>query len=88
MLLASRDARKGALKIHQNVELFAAKLERDKELAFTGNANRKYWLQLAKGAITLNNINMLERDGLAVADEKLLSVTANDNSEFLLFDIA
>jgi len=88
VLLASRDNNDGALKIHQNVDLYAAKLEKKKEISLSGSASRRYWLQLAKGSLIVNDTSMSAGDGLAVEDEALLTIAANDNAEFLLFDIA
>ena len=45
------------------------------------------WLQLARGAVALNGHAMKEDDGAALADEDVVRVEADAESEVLLFDL-
>jgi hypothetical protein len=46
------------------------------------------WIQMAKGAMTVNGQQLREGDGAAFAEEPVLSMVAATPAEFLLFDLA
>ena len=50
--------------------------------------NRSAWLQVARGTIRLNELELKQGDGAAVRNERELTITANDQAEVLLFDLA
>lgn len=87
-LVASPGARDGSLQIHQDAAVYVANLEAgvsvDHELA-TG---RHAWVQIARGAVTVNGVEMREGDGLAASEERLIQIRAMEDSELLLFDLA
>jgi redox-sensitive bicupin YhaK (pirin superfamily) len=49
--------------------------------------NRGAWVQLARGAAMLNGHEMKEGDGAALDDEDTVQITAQVDSEVLLFDL-
>jgi redox-sensitive bicupin YhaK (pirin superfamily) len=49
---------------------------------------RYAWLQVARGAVTLNGKALGAGDGVAVSDEPAIEVTATGPAEVLLFDLA
>jgi len=88
-LLVTPDGRDGALQIRQDATLRAAKLQDGKSLSFDLNPQRKYWLQVAKGQVTLDGTAIKAGDGFAIADAHgtaLLTATQTD-SEVLLFEL-
>ncbi|NJS12881.1 MAG: pirin family protein [Microcoleus sp. CSU_2_2] len=87
-LVAARDARYGAVKIHQDVDLYAAVLDKSSRVAHTLQANRHAWLQVARGSVLLNGWLLEKGDGAAVSDESELVVEATEDAEILLFDLA
>ena len=87
-LVAAGQPRKGVIKIHQDVELFAALLEKGKKVEYSLKENRHAWVQVAEGAVKANGILLKAGDGAAVSDEKMLTLLADeDQSELLLFDL-
>ncbi|WP_119390135.1 pirin family protein [Taklimakanibacter lacteus] len=86
-LIASPDGRAGSLKIHQDAAIHAALLEAGADLAQPLDARRRYWLQVAKGALDVNGEAVMEGDGLAIVKEESLSLAAKSKSEILLFDL-
>ena len=50
-------------------------------------SNRNAWVQLARGAATLNGHPMKEGDGAALDGEDTVQITAQADSEVLLFDL-
>jgi redox-sensitive bicupin YhaK (pirin superfamily) len=49
---------------------------------------RRGWLQVARGAISLNGTALNAGDGAAASDEEILETTALEEAELLLFDLA
>ncbi|MEG3976550.1 pirin family protein [Microcoleus sp. herbarium8] len=87
-LVAARDARDGAVKVHQDVDLYAAVLDQNSQVSHTLQPNRHAWVQVARGAVLLNGLSLGKGDGAAVSDEAELVIEAAEDAEFLLFDLA
>lgn len=87
-LVAARDARDGAVKIHQDVDLYAAILDKKSRVSHTLQSNRHAWVQVARGSVLLNGLPLEKGDGAAISDEAELVVEATEDTEILLFDLA
>jgi quercetin 2,3-dioxygenase len=87
-LVAARDARDGAVKVHQDVDLYAAVLDKNSRVSHVLQPNRHAWIQVARGAVLLNGLTLEKGDGAAVSDEAELVMEAAEDAEFLLFDLA
>jgi redox-sensitive bicupin YhaK (pirin superfamily) len=87
-LIASRDGREGAVTIHQDAEVYSALLEPDEKVSHSLKPNRHAWVQVARGAVTMNGHPLNEGDGAAVSQEEILEFQAGKSSEILLFDLA
>ena len=87
-LVASRDGRDGSLTVHQDADLYLARLEAGEAVSHALRPNRHAWLQVARGAVTLNGRALDEGDGAAIGDEERVDVTVRSDAEFLLFDLA
>ncbi len=87
-LVAARDARDGAVKVHQDVDLYAAVLDKKSRVAHALQPNRHAWIQVARGAVLLNGLTLEKGDGAAVSGEAELVIEAAEDTEFLLFDLA
>lgn len=94
--IVTRDGRDGALRLHQDVALYATILEPGQELTHTLDADRHAWVQVARGALTLNGQALRAGDGAAVSDERELMLAAAENgpgaagaqpAEVLVFDL-
>ncbi len=85
--IASNQNIPGLIHVHQDMELFGARLNAGQSIVLPLKPARRYWLQLAKGAITLNGENLTAGDGAAIMDEKDLTIRASDPSDLLLFDL-
>jgi redox-sensitive bicupin YhaK (pirin superfamily) len=83
-LVASHDGRDGSLTIHQDVDLYTTTL-RDGSVTFDFRPNRYGWLQVARGAVTLNGEELRAGDGAAIEHES--QVTIAGDGEALLFDL-
>ena len=87
-LVASRDAREGSVKVHQDVDLHAATLSSGAALEHSLRAGRHAWLQVARGKLSANDQLLSAGDGAAFSDESAVSLIAREPAEILLFDLA
>ncbi|SKB11984.1 putative Quercetin 2,3-dioxygenase [Planktothrix sp. PCC 11201] len=87
-LIATRNPIDHAVKIHQDVNLYAAILKQDDRLSYSFSPERYGWIQVAKGEIILNQISLTAGDGAAIAQEPEITLTATTDAEILLFDLA
>ena len=87
-LVGSRDGRQGSVTIHQDVDLYNAVLKPGDRVAYEVRPGRQVWIQAARGTMAANDQPLYAGDGLGVNAAGSLTLTATDNAEFLLFDIA
>ncbi len=87
-LLASTDGRNNSLTVHQDVSIYAGNLKAGQTIEHALSAGRHAWIQMIKGEQVLNEHPTKAGDGAAISDEKLITLTAQKDSEFLLFDLA
>jgi quercetin 2,3-dioxygenase len=87
VLVAAPDARDGALKIDQDAELSLAVLPNGEKLNYSLRAGRQAWVQVGRGKVTLKGSLLEAGDGAAISSEQAVDLTANDQSEILLFDL-
>jgi redox-sensitive bicupin YhaK (pirin superfamily) len=88
ILVATKDARNGALRIQQDAELSVARLGQGQGFSYPMKAGRHAWVQLARGDIRLNGIVLEAGAGAAISDEPALEIEADSAAEILLFDLA
>jgi redox-sensitive bicupin YhaK (pirin superfamily) len=87
-LVVSPDGRYGSVSIHQDASLHATLLSPGATLTHALAPDRHAWLQVARGALTVNGTVLAEGDGAAVSGESKLDVRAESATEALLFDLA
>jgi len=86
-LIGSPDGREGSVTIHEDVALYAARIDRAPVLVYELRSERHAWLQVARGALSLNDERLAAGDGAAVSDERALRISGERDAEFLLFDL-
>ncbi len=87
-LVGDRHGTDGAITIHQDIRMLVADLADGQETAYTFEKGRGGFLHVAAGQITLNGEVLKEGDGAEISDVETLSITAQADSEVLLFDMA
>ncbi|MDY6785867.1 MAG: pirin family protein [Cyanobacteriota bacterium] len=87
-LVANRNGSDGALTVHQDLNLYAGVLREGNCVSYAFNPQRYAWVQVARGAISLNDISLQAGDGAAINNESNLEIAALEDSEILLFDLA
>ena len=87
-LIASRNGRNGSVTIHQDADIYSAKLDSGKSVQHELKPLRHAWLQVARGKITLNGQTSLNAgDGASINEETSLKIVASEPAELLLFDL-
>jgi len=87
-LIVSPEGEDGAVRIHQDAKIYASLLDESQSVVHTLANGRSAWLQVAAGAVTLNEVELKQGDGAAVSKESNLRITAQESAEVLLFDLA
>jgi redox-sensitive bicupin YhaK (pirin superfamily) len=87
-LVASRHRDDGSLLIHQDARIFLANFSPGSSVTHTIALGRHAWLQVLRGRVTVDRVALEAGDGAAVSDESSLTITADETSEVLLFDLA
>jgi hypothetical protein len=86
-LVASRDGREGTVTIHQDVDLYASRLEPGERVKHALADGRHAWLQMARGRVEVNGTPLAAGDGAAVSGESALEIVAQESAHLLLFDL-
>jgi quercetin 2,3-dioxygenase len=87
-LVGSPEGRDGSVVIHQDVEVFAGRLNASERVAHGLATGRRGWLQVVRGAVDVNRHDLHAGDGVAIEGEPGLNVSAKtDGSEILVFDL-
>ena len=87
-LIASDNPVDGAVAINQDARVYASLLDRGESITHQISEERHCWLQLARGTISTNGQNLQIGDGAAISEESELTILAEQDSEFLVFDLA
>ncbi len=87
VLLGASEGGNGALKIHQDVNLYYARLLQGNSIAYSFDETSYGWLQVISGNLVCNEEALFAGDGIAIIDESRINVESLSNETmFLLFD--
>jgi quercetin 2,3-dioxygenase len=87
-LLASPDGRGNSIRINQDAMLLASTLSDGQTVSHELSAGRGAWVQVLRGQIALNGTELAEGDGASIVDEPRLTMSAAQEAEILVFDLA
>ncbi|KPJ90836.1 MAG: quercetin 2,3-dioxygenase [Gammaproteobacteria bacterium SG8_11] len=85
-LIASPDARRDSLRIHQNALVYAAMLSESDKVHYDMQHPNGY-VHVVKGGLDLNGMQLNPGDGAFLFNESGLDFTGREEAEFLLFDL-
>jgi redox-sensitive bicupin YhaK (pirin superfamily) len=88
LLVASRDGREDSIALARDADLLVGRLKTGERREHALAGGRHGWLHLARGRARVNGLDLVEGDGLALADERQVEVEALADAEVLLFDLA
>jgi hypothetical protein len=86
-VVASPDARRGSLRIHQDALVYSAMLDPGQHVIHELPQGRSAWLHLVQGEVTLGDTVLTTGDGAGVTAEPAVSLTAREETEILLVDL-
>jgi len=87
-IVASPDGADGSIPINQDASLFAMNLDAGSDVSHEFAPGRHGWVQVIRGEIDVNGTKLSAGDGAAISDEKSITITASNDVELLLFDLA
>jgi redox-sensitive bicupin YhaK (pirin superfamily) len=86
-LVVSHDGVDGSVAINQDSKIFLGKFLAGENLDFKINQNRKVWIQMISGKISVADFTIAKGDALAISDEEIINLDVKDAAEFLIFDL-
>jgi quercetin 2,3-dioxygenase len=86
-VVASPDGRRRSLRMHQDVLICSAMLAPGQHVIHELTQGRSAWLHVVQGEVVLGDIVLTTGDGVGVAGERAVSLTAREESEILLLDL-
>ena len=87
--IAAPDPQPNEVRIVQDAEIWAAKLDKDIEAILHNLApGRRAWLQVARGKVSLDKETLEAGDAALINDLQQVAVRSRAPSEVLLFDLA
>lgn len=88
VLVISPDGRENSATIHQDANIYRLRLKAGETISHDLAEGRGLWLQLIKGKVDAAGTKMLPGDGLSTETAGTFAVTATEDAEALLFDLA
>lgn len=86
-LILSPNADEDSFKIYQDMKLWRYQYPAEKSVQITLNPNRSYWLQVVRGNLSVNGIELSNSDALGIRQEISIDINSQSEVEFLLFDL-
>jgi redox-sensitive bicupin YhaK (pirin superfamily) len=86
-LVTSKSGRDGSIAIHQDADLWLARLDAGQQVAHKLGAGRHAWVHVAEGDVQLNGTKLSGGDAAALDGESTLELSADKPAQVLLFDL-
>src|SRR5207247_3136272 len=86
-LVTSKTGRDGSIAIHQDADLWLAKLDAGNQVTHKLAPGRNAWIHVAEGEVSLNGKKLSGGDAAAVSEEGALELSASKPAQVLVFDL-
>ena len=86
-LITSKTGRDDSIAIHQDADLWLARLNAGDHVKHSLAKGRHAWVHLAEGEVSLNGKKLSSGDAAAISEETSLDLSAVQPSQVLLFDL-
>jgi quercetin 2,3-dioxygenase len=86
-LIASPDGAQGSVSLRQDVAIYATILDGEERVDHALAAGRQAYVQVARGALTVNGVALEAGDAVRVSEETVVSLGGARDAEVLLFDL-
>jgi len=87
-LVISPDGRDASATIHQDAEIYRVRLPKGQTITHEVKTGRGIWFQLVKGTIQVNQETLHAGDAFSSEAPGILSLSASEDAEALLLDLA
>ena len=87
-LVASNDGREGSVSMHADAALYVGLFDGDEAAELALNPARKAYVHVARGTVTVNGQRLQAGDALKLEAETAVQVSAGEQAEVLVFDLA
>lgn len=87
-LIASPDGSAGSLRLQQDVRVYSSALDPGYHVVHELRPGRGAWIHVVGGRVRLLGLGLSAGDGASLDEEVAVSLTAEEASEILLFDLA
>jgi quercetin 2,3-dioxygenase len=86
-LVASPAGEQGAVRLHQDVKLYAGLFDGAERATFTVGSARQVYMHVARGSLNVNDSRLNAGDALKISDGATLTFHDGNAAEILLFDL-
>ena len=86
-LIASADGRDGSVTIHQDANVYAGLFDGAESARIALPAERRVYLHVARGGVSVNGIALKSGDALKAVNETQIEISEGRQAEILLFDL-
>jgi redox-sensitive bicupin YhaK (pirin superfamily) len=86
-IVASPDGRQGSLPLAGDLTVYSTLLLPGQHVVHETTSERRMWIQVIEGKVTVGPITVSKGNGAVVSDERGVSLTAKEGSEILLIDL-
>jgi len=87
-LVASPDGAAGSVTIHADARVYAGLFDGDQQAALELNPERKSYVHLVRGALTVNGVALAAGDAAMIEGEPALHLAQGQGAEVLVFDLS
>lgn len=86
-LVVSPDGRDGSLRMNQDAFVYAALLQGEERAEHAFAPDRRGYVHVARGKVTVNGIELRAGDALKIEQEERITLDRAEDAEVLLFDL-
>ena len=86
--MASNDARDGSVRLHADAALYAGLLDGSETAQLSLDPARKAYVHVVRGGLSVNGQALQAGDAAQMSGESSLQLSAGQNAEVLVFDLA
>jgi redox-sensitive bicupin YhaK (pirin superfamily) len=86
-LIAAHDGEEGSVLIHQQARVYAGLLDGTEHAEFRVAPGRRAWLQMARGALSVDGVRLSAGDGARTTGPAQLTLRSGTDAEVLVFDL-
>lgn len=87
-VVASRDGRRGSLRIEQDALMHSSILEPGQHVVHELEGDRIAWLHVVQGEVALGDVVLETGDGAGISADRAVSITARQMTEILLVNLS